>query len=263
MKLKKNKKGGVFVKVGYAVLYKDGTLTISKKHTILQTPIYIDFGEFDDNKIPWYHEREFIKNVQIINPMKVTCLDYWFYHCTNLTTLIDFQNLDVSDCEEFSYLFCGCQSLKNILSLKNWNVSNGKEFSSMFNHCESLIDLSALSNWNMSNGKGLSSMFCDCNSLTDISALQNWNVSNGKFFSFMFCGCKSLINVSALQNWNMFNGETFYYLFCDCFNLKEIHLPNRLIFLTFTMFDGCNENLKIHWKNKIYTYKDLLEYKKF
>ena len=209
MKLKNNKKGGVFVKVGYAILYKDGTLTISKKHTILQTPIYIDFGEFDYNKIPWYHEREFIKNVQIIDPMKVTCLVYWFYHCINLTTLIDFQNLDVSDCEEFSYLFCGCQSLKNILSLKNWNVSNGKEF------------------------------------------------------SFMFCGCKSLINVSALQNWNMFNGETFYYLFCDCFNLKEIHLPNRLNFLTFTMFDGCNENLKIHWKNKIYTYKDVIEYKKF
>ena len=137
MKLKKNKKGGVFVKVGYAILYEDGTLTISKKHTILQTPIYIDFGEFDDNKIPWYHEIEFIKNVQIIEPMKVTCLVYWFYHCTNLTTLIDFQNLDVSDCEEFSYLFCGCQSLKNILSLNsskyerlcNFNSAGIKHFS--------------------------------------------------------------------------------------------------------------------------------------
>jgi len=29
------------------------------------------------------------------------------------------------------------------------------------------------------------------------------------------------------------------------------------------MFDGCNENLKIHWKNKIYTYEDVIEYKKF
>ena len=41
------------MKVGYAILYDDGTLTISKKHTILQKPIYKDYGEFDDNKIPW------------------------------------------------------------------------------------------------------------------------------------------------------------------------------------------------------------------
>ena len=28
------------------------------------------------------------------------------------------------------------------------------------------------------------------------------------------------------------------------------------------MVKKCNPNLKIHWKNHIYTYEDLLEYKK-
>ena len=27
------------------------------------------------------------------------------------------------------------------------------------------------------------------------------------------------------------------------------------------MFDGCNPKLKIYWKDKIYTYEDLIEYK--
>ena len=46
------------MKVGYAVLYEDGTLTISKKYTILQKPIYKDYGEFDDRKIPWKNDKK-------------------------------------------------------------------------------------------------------------------------------------------------------------------------------------------------------------
>ena len=228
------------MKVGYAVLYEDGTLVISKKHTILQKPIYKDYGEFDDTDVPWAWGKDdncfIIVQVWILDQVKSNCMKEWFADCLDLTTLIDFQNLDVSDCKDFSCLFYECQSLKDISSLKNWNVSNGMDFAYMFDHCESLMN---------------------------ISALANWNVVNGKDFSFMFYVCESLQNINGLQNWDVSNGEDFSGMFSYCVSLKEIHLPDTLCNLKANMFKDCNSNLKIHWKGKIYTYEDLLEYKSF
>ena len=224
------------MKVGYAILYEDGTLTISKEHTILQKPIYKDYDEFDDTDIPWKNDHTEIKIVRIIGQVKSNDMSAWFEDCYNLTTLIDFQNLDVSDCEDFVFTFYGCKSLTDISSLKNWNVSNGMDFAYMFDHCESLMN---------------------------ISALANWNVVNGKDFSFMFYVCESLQNINGLQNWDVSNGEDFSGMFSYCVSLKEIHLPDTLCNLKANMFKDCNSNLKIHWKGKIYTYEDLLEYKSF
>jgi len=45
--------------------------------------------------------------------------------------------------------------------------------------------------------------------------------------------------------------------------LKEIYLPNTLKQINKNMFCGCNSNLKIHWKENIYTYQDLCTYYEF
>ena len=251
------------MKVGYAILYEDGTLTISKEHTILQKPIYKDYDEFDDTDIPWKNDHTEIKIVRIIGQVKSNDMSAWFEDCYNLTTLIDFQNLDVSDCEDFVFTFYGCKSLTDISSLKNWNVSNGMDFAYMFDHCESLMNISALANWNVVNGKDFSFMFYVCESLQNINGLQNWDVSNGTDFSCMFSVCQSLQNINGLQNWDVSNGEDFSGMFSYCVSLKEIHLPDTLCNLKANMFKDCNSNLKIHWKGKIYTYEDLLEYKSF
>ena len=224
------------MKVGYVVLYEDGELVISKKHTVLQKKIVKDYGEFDDTDVPWKNDKKKIKQVRILNQIKSNYMRLWFEDCYNLTTLIDFQNLDVSDCEDFEFTFYGCKSLTDISSLKNWNVSSGKDFSNMFDSCESLQNL---------NG------------------LQNWDVSNGTNFSFMFSVCQSLQNINDLQNWNVVNGEDFECMFNYCVSLKEIHLPDTLCNLKANMFQDCNERLKIHWLTKIYTFEDLKEYKSF
>ena len=251
------------MKVGYAVLYEDGTLTISKEHIILSHKNYMDFGEFEDNDCPWNNETNKIKTVQILDKVNPTTVTRWFQDCKKLTTLIDFQNLDVSDCKDFSYLFYSCHSLIDITTLVNWNVSNGKIFSHMFQGCESLTDISALINWDVSNGKDFISMFEDCELLQDISVLSNWNVANGEDFSFMFYSCESLQNINELQNWNVSNGKDFLFMFANCKNLKIIQLPQTLTNLKENMFRNCNKDLKIHWKNRIYTYEDLLEYETF
>ena len=197
------------MKVGYAILYDDGELVISKNHTILSKTIDIDYGEFEDDDFnsPWYSDSKKIKKVRILDNVKSKCMNSWFYNCENLTTLIDFSYLDVSECTDFLEMFCGCKSLEKISTLQNWNVSNGQNFSWMFYYCTSL---------------------------QDISALEDWNVSNGTDFSCMFRYCTSLQNIS---------------------------LPNSLRYLDENMFKDCNPNLKIRWKQHLYTYADLLEYK--
>ena len=99
--------------------------------------------------------------------------------------------------------------------------------------------------------------------MIDISTLSNWNVSNGENFAAMFKGCIHLTNISTLKNWNISNGQNFSSMFRLCYSLKEIHLPDTLCKLRANMFQDCNGNLKINWKNNIYTYSDLKEYYEF
>ena len=221
------------MKVGYVVLYEDGELVISKNHTLLQKKIIKDYGEFEDTNVPWENEIEKIKKIHILNNVKSNCMKAWFENCINLTTLIDFKNLDTSDCTDFSSMFFYCNSLQNLNGLQNWNVSNGKDFSGMFYSCKSL---------------------------ENIDELQNLNVSNDTNFSYMFYNCESLQNINIFQNWNIFNGTDFSYMFALCESLHTVFVSNTLSILRKDMFYKCNKTLKIHWKKHIYTYADLLEY---
>ena len=147
------------MKVGYAVLYEDGELVISKDHTLLQKRIIKDYGEFEDTNVSWKKESIKIKKVQILNQVKSNCMKEWFYGCMNLTTLINFQNLDVSDCPDFSHMFFDCESLQNIDALQNWNVRNCIYFFKMFEYCVSLKKISLPKNMKYLNRY----MFFNCN----------------------------------------------------------------------------------------------------
>ena len=130
----------------------------------------------------------------------------------------------------------------------------------MFAHCNSLQNIDALKTWNVSNGEDFSYMFSNCESLQNIDALKTWNVENGKDFSQMFSHCESLQTIDELQTWNVGNATYFLYMFEYCTSLQNILLPNTLSILRKDIFYKCNPTLKIHWKNHIYTYEDLLEY---
>ena len=278
------------MKVGYAILYEDGELTISKDPILLQKKIDKDYWEFEDVNVPWENEATEIKTVRILDSVKSNCMRYWFKNFINLTTLIDFQNLNVSDCEDFSYMCFGCNQLKDIKSFYNWNVSNGIDFTGMFAYCTNLSDINSLQNWDVSNGTYFTQMFYYCTNLSDIDALQNWDVSNGMcfigmfayctnlsdiralqnldvsngtYFTQMFYYCTNLSDIDALQNWDVLNGIGFSGMFAYCENLIEIHLPSTLNQLEHGIFDHCNPNLKIHWKSHIYIYEDLFEYGNF
>ena len=248
------------MKVGSAVLYEDGELVISKNHTLLQKKIIKDYGEFEDTNVPWKKESIYIKKVQILDQVKSNCMKAWFLNCINLTTLLNFKNLDTFDCTNFSSMFSYCESLQNLNELQNWNVFNGENFSFMFFYCKSLQNLNGLQTWNVSNGTNFNSLFAFCDALQNINVLHNWNVFNGTDFSYMFLNCESLQDLNGLENWNIPNGTEFSRMFSYCISLQEISLSNTLDILTKEMFELCNPKLKIHWKKYTYTYEDLLEY---
>lgn len=105
--------------------------------------------------------------------------------------------------------------------------------------------------------------FEQLNNVRCIDGLSNLNVSNCSDFSFLFNDCKNLLDTLYLGDWDFSNGESFDYIFSNCKNLKDIYLSDTFPQLTEDMFFNCNPNLKIHWKDKIYTYQDLIEYSIF
>ena len=171
------------MKVGYAVLYEDGELVISKNHTLLQKKIIKDYGEFEDTNVPWKNELKIIKKINILNQIESNCIKEWFKGCINLTTLINFKNLDVSDCSNFSRMFAYCKSLQNLNGLQNWNVSSGTNFSRMFKSCISLQNLNELQVWNVSNGTDFSYMFAYCTLLKEIYLTNTLDILKKEMFN--------------------------------------------------------------------------------
>ena len=198
------------MKVGYAVLYEDGELVISKNHTLLQKIIIKDYGEFEDINVPWKNESSQIKKVQILDQVKSNYMKKWFIHCNHLTTLIDFKNLNVSDCVDFSSMFAYCKSLQDLNGVQKWNVSNGTNFSAMFYNCNSLQNLNGLENWNVSKGIDFSDMFYHCKSLQEISLSNTLDI----LIKEMFYQCNPNLKI----HW-----KKHIYTYSDLFEYQTIY----------------------------------------
>ena len=79
----------------------------------------------------------------------------------------------------------------------------------------------------------------------------------------MFAYCECLKDINSLQNWNVSNGNDFSSMFAHCEQLKSIQLPITLQNIDKYIFEGCNKDLKIKWKNHVYTLEDLNTYEQF
>ena len=51
--------------------------------------------------------------------------------------------------------------------------------------------------------------------------------------------------------------------FCGCENLEKIIIPDSVEYIRIQYFENCKKLSQIHFHNHIYSYDDLLEYKKF
>ena len=251
------------MKVGYAVLYDDGLLIISNAKLNLKKTVFKDFGEFEDDAIPWNYENQDInqiKQIVINDKIKVSTMFGWFSNLRQLTEVFGLKNIDTSNCLDFANLFMNCVRLKSIYFLKDLDVSNGEDFSDMFKNCLRLEYIGSLKFWNMENAVNLAGMFYNCIRLKDMSAIENWNVSNVINFVRMCFDCKTFKKLN-LSNWNLLNGKIYTDMFNSCKSLQEIILPSTISNIKSNMFRDCWSDTRIQWKNHIYTIDDLMEYK--
>ena len=97
---------------------------------------------------------------------KWTYMSYMFSGCKNLTTLENFESLNVKNIISMSNLFLNCSSLKEV-DLSGWETrAAGVTVTNMFNGCSSLKKITVGAKTNLSDTTG--SMFNGCTSLNEI-----------------------------------------------------------------------------------------------
>ncbi|MBR2259230.1 MAG: BspA family leucine-rich repeat surface protein [Blautia sp.] len=108
-----------------ALLYENGELVLQKdmipdpeKGNILKVYLTIETARTS----PWRTEANTIQKVTIKHPFCPRSLYQFFCNCKNLTEIESIENMDTSNCTDFSYLFSGCSSLTN-LDLSGFIVS--------------------------------------------------------------------------------------------------------------------------------------------
>ncbi len=236
----------------YVTFYpSDGTLAFATRRNPLPEKetytAYDDISESEwtsNTQMPWYNVKSNITTVEFVDKIAPISTSYWFYSCSNLTTINNIENLDTRNVTNMKRMFYGCSSLTmldlnnfdtkkvtdmncmlsgcsslTILNLSNFNTKNVTDIGGMFNECSSLTSLN-LSNFDISNVSVIDSIFCNCRSLT-ILDLSNLNISNVTDLQDMFYGCSSLtiLNLNNLDTSNVTNVRRMFY---NCSSLSQI-----------------------------------------
>ncbi|MDE5571902.1 MAG: DUF285 domain-containing protein, partial [Prevotella sp.] len=121
----------------------------------------------------------------------LTSTAFWFWGCSNLTTISGIENLNTSTVTDMKYMFVNCSSLIR-LDLSTLNTKNVTNISQLFPGCSSLTSLD-LSGFNTSNVTDMSYMFHGCSSLVTVYVGDGWNTSAVTEGGWMFSSCSNLV----------------------------------------------------------------------
>ena len=135
-----------------------------------------------------------------------------FKNLSNLTTVNNAKNFDVSNSERMWEFFSGCSSLTS-LDVSGWNTEKVTDMSYLFNGCSSLTELE-VEEWDTANCKKMDYMFSGCTGLTTID-ISKWTMDNVSIIHSMFSGCTNLTTLNVSQ-WNIGNVTDIGSVFRDC-----------------------------------------------
>ena len=166
------------------------TMIIDDKEYELTTKFNVK--NYDNNKLE-------IKLKGIDN---VTDMSYFFYNCSNLSSLHNVSKLNTNNVTKMSDMFYGCSKLKSLPDISKWNTSNVTYMREMFCGCSSLKSLPDISKWNTSNVINMSSMFYGCSSLKSLPDISKWDTSRVTHMREMFYDCSSLSSLPDISKWN-------------------------------------------------------------
>lgn len=140
------------------------------------------------------------------------------YETYNLNECVDFNDIDVSNVNNFRYTFYGTDFKQ--IDISSWNVSQAEDMTYMFERLQNLVSIGDISRWDVSQVKTFEGMFDNCKKLESIGDLSNWNVSQVESFYRMFNQCENLKDIGDLSTWNVQNCKKFSFMFNGCKCLK-------------------------------------------
>ena len=250
----------------YAKLYADGTLALSSTDTTISgKTVQNNYGiiKYSGYYTNWYNDREKIKKIIILDKIVPNTCDRWFYSCSNLTEIINIENLDTSLVTSMEYMFMYCSNLTE-LNLNSFNTSSVTSMNGMFEGCSNLTELN-LNSFNTSSVTSMLCMFEGCSNLTELN-LNSFNTNSVTSMLCMFYNCQKLekLDVSHFEtksvtnmfglfrgcqnltnlNVNHFNTSSVTdmgYMFEQCLKLEQLdvsHFDTRLVTNMESMFSG-------------------------
>lgn len=226
----------------YTKLYSDGSLIFSNNAKAeTDKSLLKDYGNLKDTNYStaWENEKTQIKSVTFVNKVTPTNVDEWFADCSNLASVSNLENLDLTQTNSLNRTFANCSSLtylnlnlldfSSIKSISNMcsesglinidldkiDVSNLEDASYAFNTNRNLVSVD-MSKWNISKLKYTQYMYQNCGSLEDTGNLDGWTPTSAEDFSFMFDNDWNLRNVGNIENWS--NYFTSYFNSLCMFN---------------------------------------------
>ena len=222
-----------------------------------------------DGQTSWYNSRSTISTVVFDDSFAecttLTSTAWWFYDCSNLTSIIGIANLktenvtdmramfrgcsrlssidvsgfNTSKVEDIGYMFRDCSSLTS-LNLSNFITDNVIEMSSVFDGCSALTSVN-LTSFNTAKVTDMHQMFKECSSLTTLD-LTNFNTGYVTTTSGMFDGCSALTSLD-LSSFNTANVTAMHYMFSGCSVLTTIYVGDGWTTIAVedseNMFAGC------------------------
>lgn len=268
-----------------AMLYDDGSFIFQRGNTpeegktLVATYTGFENTTYDyENSVPWYKNRSSIITVSFKDKCSPVNTAYWFYSCSNLTS-VDTTNLDTSNVASMNSMFSNCYNLTDI-DVSNWNTSRVVRIQYMFSSCEKLttIDVSKwdthnlmfidnafsycsnlnyldVSKWNLLRIQSMRGVFNSCRSLTYLD-LSKWNTSYVRNMDSVFSNC-GITNID-LSNFNTSNVTSMSNMFSSCKSLTNLDLSSfdtsKVTNMSY-MFYACEQLKNIYINNNFITNK--------
>ena len=192
----------------------------------------------------WYAERRSITTVvfdeSFANCTTLTSTAYWFYECSNLTSITNIEFLKTDNVTNMSEMFSNCSGLTS-LDVSNFKTDNVTDMSYMFSGCWNITRLD-VSGFNTEHVTNIGYMFEGCSNLTslDVSGFKTDNVWG---MYGMFAHCSNLKNLDV-SRFNTANVTDMRFMFRNCSSLTSIDVSGfntANVTDMYGMFSGCTK----------------------
>lgn len=137
-------------------------------------------------------------------------------------SVIDTENMDVSNVTKMNYFFYGCDNVKSF-SVSSWDTSKVTTMENMFMGTNvSSLDLST---WNTSSLNNIGGMFAVNNTLKNVN-VTGWDTSKVTDMSGVFSLCQNLNTISGYEKWDTSNVTDMNGVFGSCNDITSLDLTN-------------------------------------